>query len=105
MVLGLESAGESIFNSIIYQGSLGVRVFFAISGFILAFPFANHYLNAREKVNIKKYYIRRLTRLEPPYLITLIIIFIASLFLLEKEFQSEWPHFTAINKKESYQLN
>jgi peptidoglycan/LPS O-acetylase OafA/YrhL len=57
------------------QGGLGVDVFFAISGFILGLPFAKHYLVGGKKVNLKSYFIRRLTRLEPPYLISLIVLF------------------------------
>jgi peptidoglycan/LPS O-acetylase OafA/YrhL len=46
---------------------VGVKVFFAISGFILAIPFLKQYLNVGKKVNLKDYFIRRLTRLEPPF--------------------------------------
>lgn len=56
-------------------GFRGVELFFVISGFILGLPFAAHYLGGARKVNLRKYYLRRLTRLEPPYVVTLIILF------------------------------
>ena len=51
----------------------GVELFFAISGFILGVPFASRYLLNAPKVNLKQYFLRRLTRLEPPYFISLFV--------------------------------
>jgi peptidoglycan/LPS O-acetylase OafA/YrhL len=51
----------------------GVELFFAISGFILGVPFASRYLLSAPKVNLKQYFLRRLTRLEPPYFISLLV--------------------------------
>jgi len=48
-----------------------VELFFAISGFILGVPFASRYLLGAPKVNLKSYFLRRLTRLEPPYFLAL----------------------------------
>ncbi len=56
------------------HGSRGVEIFFVISGFILGRPFARHALLGEKKVALRGYYLRRLTRLEPPYLLNLIII-------------------------------
>ena len=53
----------------IRNGARGVPVFFAISGLVLALPFARHHLNSGESVSLRKYYLRRLTRLEPPYIL------------------------------------
>ena len=49
----------------------GVELFFAISGFILGVPFASRYLLQTPKVDLKSYFLRRLTRLEPPYFLAL----------------------------------
>jgi peptidoglycan/LPS O-acetylase OafA/YrhL len=51
----------------------GVELFFAISGFILGVPFASTYLRGAPKVKLKQYFARRLTRLEPPYILSLLI--------------------------------
>ena len=48
----------------------GVELFFAISGFILGIPFATHHLQSGPKVSLKQYFMRRLTRLEPPYFLS-----------------------------------
>jgi peptidoglycan/LPS O-acetylase OafA/YrhL len=55
------------------HGGYGVEVFFAISGFILAWPFANQYLLSGRKVKLRSYFLRRITRLEPPYILALLI--------------------------------
>jgi peptidoglycan/LPS O-acetylase OafA/YrhL len=57
------------------QGFRGVQLFFVISGFILGLPFASHYLVGGPPVNIGKFYLRRLTRLEPPYVLALLMFY------------------------------
>lgn len=52
--------------------SEGVLLFFVISGFILALPFALQHQRGGERVSLRAYFLRRLTRLEPPYLLTLL---------------------------------
>ncbi len=81
------------------EGGFGVSIFFIISGFILSLPFAKaHFNNTSDKKNIslKRYYLRRLIRLEPPYIIALIIFFIGNVWVLHKySFEELLPHFFA----------
>lgn len=48
----------------------GVELFFVISGFILGVPFASHHLRNAAPVGLKQYFLRRVTRLEPPYFLS-----------------------------------
>jgi peptidoglycan/LPS O-acetylase OafA/YrhL len=65
---------------------LGVKVFFAISGFVLALPFLKYYMGLSDKkVKLKTYFIRRLTRLEPPFIITLVFFYLVHVFLLNED--------------------
>ena len=57
------------------QGFFGVDLFFVISGFILALPFAEARLHGSPGVSLGRYYGRRLTRLEPPYAANLLVLF------------------------------
>jgi peptidoglycan/LPS O-acetylase OafA/YrhL len=83
-------------KGIMLEGLHGLSLFFMISGFILSLPFAHMYLQKAKKVNIKYYYFRRLTRLEPPYLFALLIFFAANVWVLGKyNFSELWPHFLA----------
>jgi len=66
------------------NGWQGVELFFAISGFIIGLPFAKQYILGGRKISYKSYFLRRLTRLEPPYLIILILSFI--LFIIVGKF-------------------
>src|SRR5262245_37380922 len=77
-----------------YCGHFGVNLFFAISGFILALPFARKLLNDLPPPSWKSYYLRRVTRIEPPYVICIVVFF---LFLaLERGRGSElFPNFIA----------
>jgi peptidoglycan/LPS O-acetylase OafA/YrhL len=52
---------------------IGVPLFFVISGYILGLPFAEAELKRGKRVNLKKYFLRRVTRLEPPYILCLLI--------------------------------
>jgi peptidoglycan/LPS O-acetylase OafA/YrhL len=75
---------------------LGVKVFFAISGFVLALPFLKYYLGfSKKKVDLKSYFIRRLTRLEPPFIITLFFFYLLHVFLLNEDTLMFLKHFGA----------
>ncbi|HEY5345205.1 MAG TPA: acyltransferase [Verrucomicrobiae bacterium] len=63
------------------NGYRGVELFFVISGFILGLPFAAHYLADAPAVKIGKFYLRRLTRLEPPYVLALLLFYAAAVGL------------------------
>lgn len=57
------------------HGGVGVQLFFVISGFIIALPFAKAYFEGSRPPVLRRYYLRRLTRLEPPYILNLLICF------------------------------
>jgi peptidoglycan/LPS O-acetylase OafA/YrhL len=57
-------------------GALGVQVFFVISGFVVALPFARHWLAGAPKPAPGRYFMRRLTRIEPPYVIALVAMYL-----------------------------
>lgn len=61
----------------INRSGLGVEMFFAISGFIIALPFLKYGLDNGKKPSIKAYFIRRLTRLEVPFLLSCVIFYLA----------------------------
>ncbi len=65
----------------ISRGTVGVFLFFAISGFVLALPFAKHHLSGAARPELRAFYLRRLTRIEPPYLIWMTVF---ALVLLAK---------------------
>jgi len=77
------------------RGSVGVYLFFVISGFILGMPFAAHYISGTKKVNIKNYFWRRLTRLEPPYLIVITAIALYLLITGSRALNDLLPHYLA----------
>ncbi|MBO0857292.1 MAG: acyltransferase [Chloracidobacterium sp.] len=70
------AAGQSWLVTLAYCGHFGVNLFFVISGFILALPFAKRAFNQQDAPALKSYYLRRVTRIEPPYLLSLILIFL-----------------------------
>lgn len=71
---GVPDAHDSI-RPMVEHGYRGVNLFYVISGFILGLPFAAHYLKGKPGVSLGAYFLRRITRLEPPYFINLLICF------------------------------
>ena len=65
-------AGHGWFYDIASHGHYGVQLFFMISGFVLALPFAAQRLANGRPVGLRAYFLRRLTRLEPPYVLAMV---------------------------------
>jgi peptidoglycan/LPS O-acetylase OafA/YrhL len=82
-------------SAVVLEGGQGVPLFFMISGFILSLPFIKEKLQAGKKVSLKQYYLRRLARLEPPYLVALLIAFLLIVFADGKSFSDYLPHLGA----------
>jgi peptidoglycan/LPS O-acetylase OafA/YrhL len=74
----------SVLQHYLTHARIGVPLFFVISGFILGLPFAKQHLLKEGAVNIKNYFYRRLTRLEPPYILMMSIMFIGFVFVAHK---------------------
>jgi peptidoglycan/LPS O-acetylase OafA/YrhL len=83
--LASPAGADGLVNWTFGAGCKGVELFFAISGFILALPFARQHLGQGEPVRLKAYYLRRLTRLEPPYVIQLGFVFLVAVFFLRHQ--------------------
>ena len=72
----LGRTGEhDILAAVLHKGFIGVQLFFVISGFVIALPFAKAHFNGVPRPGLSKYFFRRITRLEPPYIANLLIIF------------------------------
>jgi peptidoglycan/LPS O-acetylase OafA/YrhL len=71
----------SFLKNLLSHGHIGVPLFFVISGFILGMPFAKFYLKNGELVSIKKYFLRRLTRLEPPYILVMTALLFGAVYI------------------------
>lgn len=81
--------------AVVLEGGQGVPFFFMISGFILALPFIREKALREAPVSLKKYYLRRLTRLEPPYIAALLIAFLLLVFYKKDSFSEQLPHLAA----------
>ncbi|MDF1852691.1 MAG: acyltransferase [Verrucomicrobiales bacterium] len=76
-------------------GSLGVQLFFLISGFILGLPFARASLGEGRRVALKTFYLRRLTRLEPPLIIHLTVMLGLYVIIEGESLVALLPHYAA----------
>ncbi|KAA8482799.1 peptidoglycan/LPS O-acetylase OafA/YrhL [Arcticibacter tournemirensis] len=73
-----------VLNLVTSNGAYGVYLFFVISGFILFLPFARFYINNEQKPSLKNYYLKRLSRIEPPYFLVMTGLFILLLFVMHQ---------------------
>jgi peptidoglycan/LPS O-acetylase OafA/YrhL len=92
-VSGAESLGH-IFSF----GHQGVQLFFVISGFILAMPFMRASFGlTTTKPSLRRYFLRRVTRLEPPYIVSTVVLFILLVTVIGRtpEFGALWKSLLA----------
>jgi peptidoglycan/LPS O-acetylase OafA/YrhL len=75
---------------LIGMGWFGVEIFFFLSGFIVALPFARQAIKGGPKPDIGRYFIRRLTRIEPPYIFSL-----TAMYLLSRQLSTFLPDYIA----------
>jgi len=94
-----DAKGQDISNTrlpvFLEECGSGVSIFFFISGFILAIPFLNARVYNKKKISLKHYYYRRLTRIEPPYIISLTFFFLVIVCLLDQPFTDTVMHYIA----------
>lgn len=81
--------------AMLVNGNRGVELFFVISGYVLGQPFFRYYRQGGPKISLARYYMRRVTRLEPPYLISLAIYSVALLAYFHVGLKQLTPHLLA----------
>lgn len=62
-------------STVLAQGSVGLPLFFVLSGFIISLPFAQRIRRGEPGLLLRPYFLRRLTRLEPPYVLNLLLLY------------------------------
>ncbi|MEO6190007.1 MAG: acyltransferase [Saprospiraceae bacterium] len=80
----------NLLHEIMLHGYFGVEIFFCISAFVVSYPFAKYYLADGSLIQLKDYFYRRITRIEPPYIISLLLILAVHLFLLNGEKMADY---------------
>ncbi len=73
-VLLINEGMEEKLSFLISRGTVGVFIFFCLSGFIIALPFLKNQVS--EGINYKSYIWRRITRLEPTYVLWMLVFFL-----------------------------
>ena len=79
-----DTGAGGIIAKVFEAGHYGVQLFFAISGFILALPFARQNLCGDKRVSLPQYYLRRVTRIEPPYVLHLLMLAVICALVLRR---------------------
>lgn len=90
-----EGAADNFVALLGSTGHYGVQLFFVISGFVLALPFAKFRLSSGPRPSLRAYYLRRLTRLEPPYIIAMLGIFFGATLFYGVSARALAPHLAA----------
>jgi peptidoglycan/LPS O-acetylase OafA/YrhL len=70
---------EELLIRVLDLGQYGVQLFFVLSGFLLALPFARWRFGKGPRPGLRAYFLRRLTRLEPPYIAAMLLVFLVTI--------------------------
>lgn len=86
------SEDVGLFN-LLNSGSFGVLLFFGISGYILSMPY---FMANRQQAafDTRGYFLRRLLRIEPPYILVLVAFFVVQALILHDP-RVGWGNFLA----------
>lgn len=86
-----ENTIEHQFSYFLSRGTIGVYIFFAISGYVLTLPWIKE--NSDLKSNYKSFIFRRFSRIEPPYLIWMSVFFLLLVFYSNLPFVELAKHY------------
>ena len=87
---------DSLLGRAFSAGELGVQLFFVISGYVLGLGFYRATNEARG-VGLKKYFLWRLRRLEPPYVLIMTIFFVLLLGIGQFGFTEGFGHYPLLS--------
>src|ERR1700730_2481787 len=91
----LVTASDYALINLFPTGYLGVELFFVISGLIISYPFISAHFRGQLYPSVRKFYLRRVTRLEPPYFLVMIGCY---LFLRLSGYNPEETHLLPIQQ-------
>ena len=77
---------------VLLNGDRGVLVFFVVSGFVLGRPFLREHRRGGRPVQLGAYFKRRLTRLELPYVVSLLLYTAAAVLAFHVALRKLLPH-------------
>lgn len=89
------ASAQTVVARLAKTGHAGVELFFVISGFVLGLPFARAAAGHGSPVSLRRYFSRRLTRLEPPYIINLLLATAAMVAVGKATLPDLLPHLVA----------
>lgn len=79
------------FTPLIRMGGAGVSIFFVLSGFLLALPYAEWQAGSRERPATGRYFFRRIARVFPAYYAQLAILVIVAAWIPERATLHDLP--------------
>lgn len=90
----VHTAAEDAMRFTLSRGASGVLLFFAISGFVLTLPFWQQ-ADKKHGWTYGQYIMRRIRRLEPPYLLWMTVFFLVLAIKAGGAFLEYFPHYLA----------
>jgi peptidoglycan/LPS O-acetylase OafA/YrhL len=75
------------------MGGAGVSIFFVLSGFLLALPFAEWQAGRRQPPNLRRYFSHRVLRVFPAYYAQLALLMVIAFLIPGQPGIADWPTF------------
>ena len=70
----LDQTTGSYFGRIVFGGGFGVFLFFALSGYLLFWPFARRWFGGADPIDLRRYALNRAVRILPLYYVAVILL-------------------------------
>lgn len=70
-------------KNFLWTGSVGVSIFFVLSGMLLSVPFWDSYFEEKELPSIEQYVVRRAGRIMPGFYVSMLVNFVIGLFIFK----------------------
>ena len=86
---------QEFYNAVLIYGGWGVELFFAISGFVITLPFFIKIKAKNYDLVTRSFFIKRFKRIEPPFVISLCLIYLLSLLSGRLDFADSVDNFFA----------
>lgn len=75
------AAATAILPRLVAEMRVGVQVFFMVSGFVLSLPYIRARQLGEPRPSLRRYFLRRVSRIEPPYVVVMTLLFLGSLLI------------------------
>src|SRR3982751_1085395 len=73
------SSTDGVVGRVVYGGGFGVFFFFALTGYLMTWPFVRRAFGDGRRVDLRRYALNRVLRILPLYVVSVVVVLLAIL--------------------------